>query len=165
MILLSFFKDLFEFSLGHKQYNLYFQNIKIVHGLYSILLAFLSPIDFLFNGRSRYKKAINKMYNFEKIYLFNSARSALYAILKSLNFDQKSEVLITGFTCEAVPNAILNAGYIPVYIDINKNDYCMNSDLITKKISKDTKVIIVQHTFGIPADLENIIKDARENNL
>ena len=101
---------------------------------------------------------------FPTIYLTNSGRSALYLILQSLNIKQEDEILLQAFTCNAVSNPILWSKANPVYVDIS-DDYNMDINDLEKKITKNSKAIIVQHTFGIPAKIEQIIKIAREYNL
>ncbi len=108
-------------------------------------------------------KSINKLEEEFKKYLgvkyafsFNSGRSSLYAILKSLNLDQGSEVLLQAFTCNAVPNPVLWAGLNPVYIDCNKDDFNMSASDLEAKITTKSRVVVVQHTFGLPADMDAI---------
>jgi perosamine synthetase len=82
---------------------------------------------------------------------FNSGRSSLYAILKALNLPKESKVGLQAFTCNAVPNPILWAGLNPVYIDC-ANDF----NIDTNKIPNNLSALIVQHTFGLPADTQEI---------
>lgn len=95
---------------------------------------------------------------------FNSARSALYAICKSLELKEGDEVLLQAFTCVVVPNAIIAVGATPIYCDI-KNDYTIDPKDLEKKITKKTKAILVQHTFGIPTDMDAIMKIAKKYKL
>lgn len=94
----------------------------------------------------------------------NSGRSALYIILKALGIGKGDEVAIQAFTCVAVPNAILWLGAKPLYIDID-DSYNVDSRDLLKKITLKTKAIIVQNTFGVPADLETIRKIAKERKI
>lgn len=96
---------------------------------------------------------------------FNSGRSALYAILKAANIGAGDEVLLQAFTCVAVPNAVLWTGARPVFVDINKSDYNLDLTALRQKITPRTKAVIVQHTFGIPADIAGLQKLAREKRL
>lgn len=96
---------------------------------------------------------------------FSSGRAALYYILKSLNIDPHSEVLLQAFTCVAVPNAIIWAGLQPVYVDINEQTLNIDVDDLKRKVTPKSRVVIVQHTFGIAADIERIIDIAKKNNL
>ncbi len=95
---------------------------------------------------------------------FNAGRSALLILLKSLELPKNSEVLIQAFTCAAVPNSIRWAGLTPVFVDIGKTLNVDTADA-EKKITPQTKVLIVQHTFGIPADMEKIASFSQRHNL
>jgi dTDP-4-amino-4,6-dideoxygalactose transaminase len=95
---------------------------------------------------------------------FNSGRSALLALLKSFGVGAGDEVLLQAFTCVAVPNSVLWAGATPRFVDIDET-YNLDPKDLVQKITKKTKVIIVQHTFGIPANLGTIIALAQKHNL
>ncbi len=107
-----------------------------------------------------FKKYLGVKYAFS----FNSGRSSLFAILKSLNLEKGSDVLLQAFTCNAVANPLLWANLNPVYIDC-ANDFNIDIEDLKKKITTNTKVLIVQHTFGLPANMDEIISIARQNNL
>ena len=95
---------------------------------------------------------------------FNSGRSALYALLNTFEIGEGDEVIIQAFTCVAVADPILWAGAKPVFVDIDES---LNIDyrLIERKITGKTKAIIVQHTFGVPANLDKITKIAQKHNI
>jgi perosamine synthetase len=95
---------------------------------------------------------------------FTNARSSLYAILLALNIGKNDEVMLQAFTCVVVPNAILALGAKPVYADVNKS-LTLDSLDVAKKITPKTKAIIVQHTFGIPTEMEKIMTLAKEHNI
>lgn len=99
------------------------------------------------------------------IIALDSARSSLYIALKSLHLSSDDEVILQAFTCVAVVNPILWAGAKPIFIDCEQNSYNMDLDDLKSKITSRTKVIIVQHTFGIPAKLDEIITIARKQNI
>ena len=100
---------------------------------------------------------------------FNSGRSALYAILKALDqvqgLDAGSDVLLQAFTCNAVPNPVLWAGLNPIYVDCNKENFNIDTEDLKAKITQQSKAIIVQHTFGIPANMDEITKICQEHKL
>lgn len=96
---------------------------------------------------------------------FNAGRSALWAILKAARIGEGDEVVIQAFTCVAVPNSVKWAGAKPVYADIKFGTYNMDSTDLEKKITKRTRAVVVQHTFGIPADLDEIGKICKKNKL
>ncbi len=96
--------------------------------------------------------------------LFYSGRESLLALLKACNFPEGSEVIIQGYTCVALPNAISAAGYIPVFVDADMQTLNMNVDAVKNAMTTNTKAIICQHTFGIPADTKRLrsIADAHK---
>lgn len=95
---------------------------------------------------------------------FTSARGALYAILKELPLEKGDEVIVQAFTCAAVIQPILSAGGKPIYVDCSV-DLTMSVEDLKKKITKKTKVILVQHTFGTPAQVDEIRKIAKKENI
>lgn len=98
------------------------------------------------------------------VHFFTSGRSALLAILEAFGIGEGDEVLVQAFTCVAVPNSVLWANAKPVYVDIDDSFNIDPSD-IEKKITKHSKAIIVQHTFGIPAQMDRILTLAKRNKL
>lgn len=128
----------------------------------------LNPLSWT-KGKSIEKVKANLKRSFfptSSIHLFLSGRGALYYLLKTLNIPDKSEVLVQAFTCEAVVLPIMAHGYTPVYVDINETDFSMNPVDLTKKYTENSKVIILQHTFGIlPGKRQEIITFAKKNKL
>lgn len=103
-------------------------------------------------------------FNVETAVVFSSGRMAEMAILRSFKIGKGDEVLVQAFTCVAVPNSVLWAGARPVFVDIDASGNIDVNDA-QKKCTKKTKAIIVQHTFGIAADIESILAFAKKNNL
>ena len=101
----------------------------------------------------------------ENRFYFFKGRVALYAILKSIGIGQGDEVILPGFTCVVVPNAITYLGAKPVYIDIASVTFNIDPSKIEEKITEKTRAIIAQHTFGIPAEMDIIMEMAKKYNL
>ncbi|MBN1168322.1 DegT/DnrJ/EryC1/StrS family aminotransferase, partial [Candidatus Woesebacteria bacterium] len=68
------------------------------------------------------------------------------------------------FTCIAVCNSITWNKAKPIYVDIG-DDLNIDPDDLEKKITKNSKAIIMQHTFGIPAEVEKIKTIAKKKGL
>lgn len=92
-------------------------------------------------------------------------RVALHAILRGLGIGAGDEVATQAFTCVAVPEAILAAGARPVYLDIEADGVNLDPDDIPRKLTPRTRAIIVQHTFGIPANMPAILSLAAQQGL
>lgn len=95
---------------------------------------------------------------------FDSGRSALYAILQAFGIGRGDHVIVQAFTCVAVANSVRWTGATPVYADIDKS-FNIDPKNFEKKITKQSKAIIVQHSFGIPAAMDAILSIARQHNL
>ena len=108
----------------------------------------------------KFKKYLKVKYAFS----FNSGRSALLAILKSLDIEEGGEILLQAFTCSAAVNPILWQKLKPVFVDI---DATLNLDpqKLERKITKKSKAVIIQHTFGCPAKIEEIKNICQKYNL
>ncbi len=94
-----------------------------------------------------------------------SARSGIYFLLKTLNFERNSEVIVCGFTCEVVPAAIIYANLTPKYIDIDFNTLSIDKELFFQNDFSKVKAIIIQHTFGISGIDFSIINFCKEKNI
>jgi dTDP-4-amino-4,6-dideoxygalactose transaminase len=112
------------------------------------------------------KKLLNYLWleQSSKAIWFYNARSAIYNCLKMTQIEKDDEIIIQSYTCVSVPNAIIQAWWKPVYIDI---DETLNMDYakIKKNITEKTKAIIIQHTFWNPANIEKIKKICEKNNI
>ncbi|PIR53340.1 hypothetical protein COU76_01790 [Candidatus Peregrinibacteria bacterium CG10_big_fil_rev_8_21_14_0_10_49_10] len=112
----------------------------------------------------RLRSAIQEQFG-GSVHLFASGREALLALLRSLQFEQGAEIIVQGFTCVALPNAIHAAGYTPVYVDIDKETLNMDTQALQGRISNRTRAIICQHTFGIPADTARLRHICTEKHI
>lgn len=94
---------------------------------------------------------------------FNSGRSSFYAILKALDLGQGNSVAVQAFTCNAVSNPILWADLEPLYIDCDKDNFNISAESLKSRINAKTRAVVVQHTFGQPADMDQIRTICSEN--
>lgn len=99
------------------------------------------------------------------VFLFSSGREALLGLLRALHLKSGEEVIIQGYTCIVVPNAIHAAGGVPVYADIDGDTLNLDCDDVERRITPRTRAVIVQHTFGIPADLSRLRKICDEHHI
>ena len=100
-----------------------------------------------------------------QVITFGAGRMAFYALLKQWNIGIGDEVMLTGFTCAVMANAVLRLGATPVYVDIDPNTLGPSVDSINNLISDKTKVIVAQHSFGIPCHIDKICEIARRKKI
>ena len=95
----------------------------------------------------------------------NSATSGLYAAVGAAGISPGDEVIVSPYTMTASATAAIVYGGIPVFADIDPEIYCITPDSIQNHITPFTKAIIVVDLFGHPADMDEIMKIAQENDL
>lgn len=100
-----------------------------------------------------------------QIDLYWKGRVALYALLKSFGIKKGDEVIIPAFTCVVVPNAILYLGAKPIYVDVSNETLNTTLDQIKSKVTDKTKCIIIQNTFGLSSEVEEIIAFSKEKDI
>lgn len=99
------------------------------------------------------------------ITLFTNGHLALECIIAAFNFPKGSEVLTTPFTFASTTHAISRNGLVPVFCDINPEDFTIDADKIESLITEKTCAIIPVHVYGNLCDVEKIEKIAKKYNL
>jgi perosamine synthetase len=103
------------------------------------------------------------------VYTFWKGRIALNGLLRALGVGLGSVVVVPGYTCFAVPLAVRMAGCEPIYADIDPGTFNMSLSGIEAACGDrsrgQVRVIIIQHTYGIPADTAAIVAWARDRDI
>lgn len=113
------------------------------------------------------KLAENKIrhyFNIRQAFAFDSGRSALHYALKALGAEEGDEILVQAYTCVVVANAIKWTGAKPVYVDID-DGFNMSPASLESRLTNKSKILIIQHTFGLPAKLNELLDIAKHHNL
>ncbi|MDR4497409.1 MAG: DegT/DnrJ/EryC1/StrS family aminotransferase [Candidatus Scalindua sp.] len=95
----------------------------------------------------------------------NSGTDAIFLALKALEVGTGDEVITVANTATATISAIRMTGADVVFADIEEESFNINPELIEKKITKKTKVILPVHLYGYPANIDAIKKIARKHTL
>jgi len=98
-------------------------------------------------------------------YSFCHGRVGLYGLLHSLEIGPGDEVLLQVPTHIVVSNAIRYTGARPVYVDCRLDNYNMDLEQAEQRITPRTKALVLQHTFGIPVDLDTALNLAHRHGL
>lgn len=96
---------------------------------------------------------------------FFRGRVGLYAILKALDIGPGDEVATQAFTCLAVPEGIMATGAKPVYVDTEAGGVNMCPQDLLRILGPHCKAVVVQHTFGVPAQMGPIREILEERGL
>lgn len=95
--------------------------------------------------------------------LTSSGTIALQLAIKALGL--KGEIITTPYSYVATTNSILWQGCDPVFVDIDPQTFCINSDLIAAAITERTSAILATHVYGFPCDVTKIQQIADKNVL
>ena len=101
----------------------------------------------------------------ERAFFYYRGSVALYSSLMAIGIRPGDQVILQSFTCESVPAAVAQVGATPVYADIDPATFNLDPGKVENRVTRNTKAIIVQHTFGIPAEMAAILDIARKNGL
>lgn len=95
-----------------------------------------------------FEKKFSKLCKTKYAIACSNGTDALTLALKSLNLKKDSEVIIPAMTYISTALAVFNANLKPVLVDIDPLTALMDIDLLKKKISKKTRVIMPVHLYG-----------------
>jgi dTDP-4-amino-4,6-dideoxygalactose transaminase len=95
----------------------------------------------------------------------NSGTSALHLALLAAGIGKNDEVITVPFTFVATVAAICYTGAKPVFVDIEQKSYTMDMTQIEDSITERTKAILPVHLYGQPADMDPIMKIAKQYDL
>jgi len=90
---------------------------------------------------------------------------ALEIALYAAGIEAGDEVLVPPYTFMSTIMSVLLVNALPIFVDIQPDTYCIDSHLIEKQITPNTKAIIPVHLAGMPCDMETIMTIASKHNL
>lgn len=97
------------------------------------------------------------------ISLMVNGHMALEMALQAMGL--KGEVITTPFTFASTTHAITRNGLIPVFCDINPDDYTIDTEKIESLITDKTTAIVPVHVYGNVCRVEEIEKIAKKYGL
>ena len=112
-----------------------------------------------------YEEAFARTVGVKYAISFGSGRVGLYALLRALGVGEGAEVLLSVPTHIVVANAIRYTGARPVYVDCHLEDYNIDLGDAERRITPRSRVLLLQHTFGIPVEMDAALVFARRHNL
>lgn len=95
----------------------------------------------------------------------SSCTTALHLALVVAGIQPGDEVLCPSLSFIATANAIVNAGGIPVFVDIDRATYNIDPNCIESAITPRSKAILIVHQIGLPAALDEITAIAEKHGL
>ena len=90
---------------------------------------------------------------------------ALQIAMMALDLKPGDEVITPSFTYIATTEVIALLGLKPVFVEVNKDTFCVDAEAIEKAITSKTKAIVPVHLYGQAADMNAIMEIAEKHNL
>ena len=103
--------------------------------------------------------------NVKHVIPVGNGTDALMISLLALGLKPGDEVIAPSFTFVATAEVVALLGLKLVLVDVDPDTFCISLQDIEKAITENTKVIIPVHLFGQNADMESILRLAREHNI
>ena len=125
----------------------------------------------MISSRGTYVEKFEKIFaeylgiNRNRVVAVSNGTLALYLALVTLGIKEGDEVIVPDLTFGATANAVIQAGAVPILVDINIQSWNIDIQLIEKAITPKTKAIIPVHLYGNPVDLESLNKLAKKFGL
>jgi dTDP-4-amino-4,6-dideoxygalactose transaminase len=95
----------------------------------------------------------------------NSGTDALYLALGSIGVKPGDEVILPSFTFIATALSVSYTGATPVFVDIEEETYNMDTEKFKSAITDKTKAVLPVHLYGQPANMNEIVAIAKDNNI
>lgn len=95
----------------------------------------------------------------------SSCTTALHLSLIALGVSPGDEVIVPNLTFAAPANTVLHLGAKVVLVDVAKDTWTLDPDLLEASITPKTKAIIAVHLYGHPCDMDPIMQIAKRHGI
>ena len=114
---------------------------------------------------SQFENEVKKILGVKHTFATTSGTVAICLALKGLGIKAGDEVLVPDITFIATANAVDLCGAKPVLVDVDPATLNISPEAILKSITSKTKAIIPVHVSGRSADMNAILKIAKDHKL
>lgn len=90
---------------------------------------------------------------------------ALQIAMMALDLQPGDEVITPSFTYIATTEVIALLKLKPVFVEVDRNTFCLDPEAVEAAITPRTKAIVPVHLYGQSADMRRIMAIARKHNL
>ncbi len=101
-----------------------------------------------------FEKLFAKVHGVKNAIAVSSCTTGLHLSLHAMGIGPGDEVIVPAFTWVATANVVVHLGATPVFVDIEKDTYNIDSELIKDALTDRTRAIIPVHLFGLCADID-----------
>ena len=115
----------------------------------------------------RYEQEFSNLIGDGDCIAYATARMGFFDLMRSIGVGKNpnDEVVLLGFTCAVMVNAVHRVGAKPTFSDVDPNTFGSSLAAIEAVVSKNTRMVVAQHSFGIPCEIEPIAAFCAEKNI
>ena len=131
-----------------------------------------AALDAKFVTRGKYvaefEKQFAKLFQAKEAVAVSSGTDAdalALAVFYDYGAQRGDEVIIPALTFVATGNAVFQAGFKPVFVDVKRETLNIDADKIEAAVTKRTRAIMPVHLMGKPADMDSIRTIAKKHKL
>ena len=95
----------------------------------------------------------------------SSGTAALEIAIKALGLKKKDEVIMPSFTIISNATAIIKSSATPILVDVDMKTWNIKIEDIEKKITRNTKCLMLPHIYGLSNDMDKILKIVKKHRL
>ena len=119
------------------------------------------------NGKavSDFSHHLSRYLNVQHVIPCANGTDALQIAMMALGLEPGDEIITPSFTYIATTEVIALLRLKPVFVEVDPKTFCIDTDAIVKAITPKTKAIVPVHLFGQSAEMETILKIAKEHHL
>jgi perosamine synthetase len=123
--------------------------------------------DFLTGGPyvSDFEAAVANYVGARYAVAVSSGTAALHLAVQALGIQSGNQCITTPITFLATANAVLYQNATPVFVDIDLDTYNLDSVLVERAVTAETKAIIPVHFSGLSCDMAALYQTAKAHNL
>ena len=113
----------------------------------------------------KFEDEFKKFIGMEHSVAVSNGSDALDLSFQALNLTKDDEVILPSFSIISCLSSIIRSGAKPVFADVSIETSNITLDEIKRVRTKNTKAVLVVHTYGLPADIDQIKDYCTENSL
>jgi dTDP-4-amino-4,6-dideoxygalactose transaminase len=96
---------------------------------------------------------------------FGFARTAFWAVLKSLSLPNNSKIILPSITIKAMLDVVLHLGHVPLFVDTDPKTGCVDLDSLEELLKENPRVILLTYLFGVVPNVEEIVGTIRKSSV
>ncbi len=147
------------------QIGLYYASLDVTRAMVLLRAWLVSPFYSRTNAEADLAQAVRADMRNGDVFAYASARGALAAVLRAAGIGHGDQVVLSGFTCLAVPTAVVTVGAWPVYVDIDPASMNVTPASIIAALGPLVRAVVLQHTMGNVAEVRPVVQAARSRGI